>query len=110
VDRVASDRRDRSASRLHDSPDERDVFLLDLAIVELPRQLEVRGVVLRHDHHARRSAIESMDDPGRRSPPIAAEIGQVMQQRIDQRARRMSRARMHDHPGRLVQHGDVASW
>jgi hypothetical protein len=46
--------------------------------------------------------------PGRTAPPMPLRFGHVMQQRVDQRARRMSGARMHDHPRRLVQHGNVA--
>ena len=38
-----------------DAPDERDVFLLDFAIVELARQFLMRRVVLGDDHQARRS-------------------------------------------------------
>ena len=39
VGRIASDRRVDAAPGLHDAPDQRDVFLLDLAIVKLTRQL-----------------------------------------------------------------------
>jgi hypothetical protein len=59
---IAADGGVDAAPCLHDAPDERDVLLLDLAIVELPRQLLVRGVVLGHDHHARRAAIEAVHD------------------------------------------------
>ena len=51
-DRIAADRRVDPAPGLHDAPDERDVFLLDFAIVKLPRELLVRRVVLGHDHDA----------------------------------------------------------
>src|SRR6187402_3419861 len=49
--RIAADRRIDAASRLDDAPDERNVFLLDLAILELPCQFLMSGVVLRDDHH-----------------------------------------------------------
>ena len=62
VRRVAADRRVDAAAGLHHAPHERDVFLLDLAIVELTRQLLVRGVVLGDHHHARRAAIQPVHD------------------------------------------------
>ena len=49
---IASDRGVDAPAGLHDAPDERDVLLLDLAVVELPRELLVRGVVLGDHHHA----------------------------------------------------------
>ena len=45
-----------------DAPDQREVFLLDLAVVELARELPVRRVVLRGHHHARGAAIEPVHD------------------------------------------------
>ena len=59
--------RGRSARRcgagLDDTPDERDVLLLDLAVVELASELAMRGVVLGDHHHARGAAIEPVHDP-----------------------------------------------
>ena len=52
VDGVPSDRGVDAAPRLHNAPHERDVFLLDLAVVELPRELLMCGVVLRHHHES----------------------------------------------------------
>ena len=49
---VAPDRQVDAAPGLHDAPDQRHVFLLDLAVRELPRQRLVRRVVLGDDHHA----------------------------------------------------------
>ena len=49
VYRVASNRRFDAASRLHDAPDQGEVFLLDLPIVELPGERLVGPIVLRHD-------------------------------------------------------------
>ena len=102
VGRIAADRRVDPASRLHHAPDQRDVFLLDLAIVKLPRELLVRGVVLGDDHQPRRAAIEPMHDARPLFAADAAQIVDVMEQRVDERAARVARGGMHDHPGRLV--------
>ena len=51
-----------AASGLHDAPDQREVFLLDLTVVELPRERLVRPIVLRDDHQAGRAAIEPVHD------------------------------------------------
>ena len=107
MDRIAADRHVDPLALLHEPPHERDVSLLDLAIVKLPRQLLVRGVVLRHDHHARRAFVEAMHDAGAQLAADAAEIGDVMEQRVDQRARVVPGARMHHHAGRLVDDDDV---
>ena len=79
MDRIAADRGVDAAAGLHDAPDERDVFLLDFAIVKLPRELLMRGIVLRDDHHARRAAIEPMDDAGPQLAADAAQVGDVVQ-------------------------------
>ena len=108
VRRIAADRRVDAAAGHDLAPDERDVLLLDLAILKLPGELGVRGVVLGDDHQARRPAIEPVHDPRPLLAADAAEIVHVMEQRVDQRAGRMAGGRMHDHPGRLVDHDEVA--
>src|SRR5687768_1607025 len=60
IDGVAPDRGIDTPARLNDAPDERDVLLLDLAIVKLARELVMSGVALCHDHDARRAAIEAV--------------------------------------------------
>ena len=92
---------------VHQAPDERHVFLLDLAIVELPRQLAVRRVVLGDDHDAGRAAVEPVDDAGPQFAADAAQVVDVVQQRVDQRAVRVARRRVHHHAGRLVDDDDV---
>ena len=92
---------------LHDAPHERDVFLFDLAIVELPRQLDVRAVVLRHHHQARRSAIEAMHDARPQLAADAAEIVHLVEQRVDERALRVPGGGMHHHARRLVHDDEV---
>jgi hypothetical protein len=67
----------------------------------------VRRIILRDDHDARRPAIEPMDNARPDSAANAAEIADVVEQRIDERARRVAGAGMHHHPGRFVQHREV---
>ena len=87
---------------LDDAPHERDVFLFDLAVVELPRELGVRAVVLGDHHQARRAAIEAMHDARPQLAADAAEVVHLVQQRVDERALRVARGGMDDHAGRFV--------
>ena len=61
--------------------------------MKLPRQLLVRGVVLGHDHQARRAAIETMDDARPLFAADAAQVVDVVEQRVHERAARMARRR-----------------
>ena len=61
--------------RLHAAVDDREVSLLDPALLELLRQSPVRGVLLGHDHHARGVPVEAVDDAGARE--LLAYIGEV---------------------------------
>src|SRR4029450_4086526 len=70
VVRVASDGEVDPPGRLDDPPAERDVLLLDLALLELPRQLLLRPVVLGDDHPAGRALVQPVDDAG---PQLAAD-------------------------------------
>ena len=107
IGRVATDRRIDPSSGLHDPPDQRDVLLLDLAIVELTRQLLMRAVVLGDHHEPGRPSIEPVNDPWPQLAADAAEIGQMVKQRVHQRARPVSRCRVDHHPRRLVQHREI---
>ena len=93
---------------MHFAPHQRDVLLLDLAIVELPRELLVRRVVLGDDHQSRRAAVEPMHDARPLLAADAAQIVDMMQQRVDQRAAGVAGRRMHDHSGRLVDDDEIA--
>ena len=104
---VAPDRQVDPASGLHDAPDQRHVFLVHLAVLELLRQRLVRRIVLRDDHHARRALVQAMHDARTQLAADAAEIGDVVEQRVDQRARVVARRRVHDHAGGLVHDDDV---
>ena len=104
---ITADCRVDAPPRLHHAPHQRDVLLLDLAIVELARQLLMGGIVLGHDHHAGRAAVQPVHDAGPQLAADAAEIFHVVQQRVDQRAGGMARAGVDHHAGGLVDHGHV---
>ena len=106
---IAADRRVDPPSRLHLAPDERDVLLLDFAIVKLPRRAprgrrRVFATTISPD--VPRSSRCTM--PGRFSPPMPLRSLDVVQQRVDERAGRMPRRRMDDHSRRLVDDDEVA--
>ena len=75
--------------------------------MELPRQLVVRSVVLRDDHQ-QTAAVEAMDDSGPLFTADAAQVADVVEQRVHQRAAGMAGRRMHDHSGRLVDDHEIA--
>ena len=106
VVRIAADRRVDPAPGVDDAPDERHVFLLDLAIVELPRQLLVGPIVLGDDHQSRGPAIEPMHDPRPRSPPMPLRSLTWCSSAFTT-CRSGGRPRVHDHARRLVEHDDV---
>ena len=91
--RVAADRGLDALALLHQAPRQRDVFLLDFAVVELPRQLAVGLVVLGHHHDARRALVEAMDDARPHLAADAAQVLDVVEQGVDERAARDCRPR-----------------
>ena len=104
---VASDGRVDAAPRHHLAPHQCDVLLFNLAILKLPGQRVVRGVVLGDDDQAGRPAIEAVHDARTFLAADAAQVVEVMEQRVDERAARVSGRRMHDHAGRLVDDGEI---
>ena len=60
---------------MHLAPHQRDVFLLDFAVVKLPGQFLVRPVVLGDDHQARRALVQPVHDA---RPLLAADAAQVV--------------------------------
>src|SRR5262245_43658736 len=108
VRRVATDRRVDAPARLHDPPHQRHVFLLNVAIAKLPRQLFVRAVILGNHHQARGAPIETMHNPRPLLAANAAEIRHVVKKGVDQRAARMTRGGMDDHSRGLVDDDDIA--
>ena len=108
LDGIATDCGLDSPPGLHHTPDKRDIFLFDFAIVKLPRELLVRSIVLGDNHHSRRSAIQTMDDPRPCFTADTAQIVQVVQERVDQSTGRVARSGMDHHSRLFVQHRDVA--
>ena len=84
--RIAADWQIDPAARLHHAPHQRDVLLVDLAIVKLPRQRVVRGVILGDDHHARGALVQAVDDPRPELATNSAQIRDVVHERVDQGA------------------------
>ena len=107
VRRVASDRRVDPPSRVDFAPDERDVLLLDFPFAKLTRQLFMRRVVFRHDHQSGRSPIQPMDDTRPLLAADAAQIVDVVEQRVHERPARMTGRGMNDHAGGLVHHDEI---
>ena len=95
---------------LHLAVQQRDVGLLHGPFAKLLHQLLVRRVGPRDHHRPGRPLVETVNDPG---PQRAAHRGQsghpakAVQQRRHHRAAVRARARMDDHSGRLVDHGDI---
>jgi hypothetical protein len=72
--RIAADWRVDTLALLNQTPDKRDVLLVDFAIMELARQFLVRGIIFRDHHEAGRPFVKTMDDAG---PTLAADATQV---------------------------------
>ncbi len=105
--RIAADGLVDPPPGLDDAPDERDVFLLDFPVLKLPCQLLVGLIVLGDDHQSRGAAIETMHDSRARLAADPAQILDVVQQSIDERAARVPGPGMDDHPGGLVEDDDI---
>ena len=77
-------------------------------IGELRRQRPVRAIILGDHQEAARVLVEPVHDA---RPPDAADARQAVaamgDERVDERAARMPRRRMHDEPCRLVDHDEV---
>ena len=67
----------------------------------------MRGVVLRDDHQTRCAAVEPMDDPGSLLASNAAQVSDVMQERVDERAVSMTSGGMDDHSSGFVDNQQV---
>ena len=83
---IAADWRVDAAAGHHLAPHQRQVLLFDFALVELARQFFVRRVVLGDHHQPRRAAVEPVHDAGTLFAADAAEIVDVVEQRVHQRA------------------------
>ncbi len=103
MNRMPANRRvDRPARSPENAGDEREIDFCDLAIGELAGKLLVRGVVLRHDHRAAGLLIEPMHNAGTLLAADARQGGAMMQERIDQCVRLITRPRMNNEPGWLI--------
>ncbi len=105
---MAADRRiDRACLRGRRAPDEREIDALEPAAPAMVRELlgerAVRLVGLGHDQQPARVLVEAVHDAGPRHAADARQALAAMgDQRVDERAVRVARARMHDEPRRLV--------
>ena len=103
--RVAPDRGlDPADGGRHAALDERQVRLLDPSGLELGHDRGLRGVGPGDHQQPARIAVEAMDDArpldaGDAAPGLAVA---VRQERVDERAARMTGRRVDDEPGRLV--------
>ncbi len=102
LNRVAANRYVDCPPRSNGAPDERHVAFVDLALAKLACERGVGSVVLRNHHQARCAAVESMDDSGTDCTPHPAEITDVVEQRVDERAGGVARGWMDHHASGLV--------
>jgi hypothetical protein len=107
MDRIATDGDVDTLALMDHSPDQGNVFLLDFAVVKLPRQFLMGGIVLGHDHHPGCALVETVDDSRPQLAADPAEVGHVVQERVDQRSAAVSRPWMNYHAGRLVDDDQV---
>ena len=83
------------------------IGLLDRPLFELDRQVIQRRFGFGHHHDTGGVLIEPMHDPGPEFPPDAGQIPAMVKEGVDQGPGRMSRRRMHHHPGGLVDHQEM---
>ena len=88
------------------SPDEREVLLAEPLRLQLSSERQMRDVILRDDEHAARVLVEPMHDPGTRRR--AAGLGHdASDDRVHQRAGRVTVCGVHDQPRGLVHHDHI---
>ena len=87
---------------------QRQVRLLHLARLEGLLQRHQRLLVLGHDEAARGVLVQPVDDARAQLAAHARQVLHAVQQRVDQRAGRVARARVHDHARGLVDDDEVA--
>lgn len=102
IQRIPAEREIDGDARLHVAPYERRIALHDLSLPKLVSERGVGSIVLRYHHEAGRASVEPMDDSRSQLTPDAAEILNVMQERIDECAPPVTCRRMDNHPRRLV--------
>ena len=105
---MAADRRTDLAPVLGDrAADDRPIDALRRLFPNLLGEVDMRPIVLRRHHDARRVLVEPVHDARPYDAVDARQVLAVMEQRIDERAVRCSRRRMDDHAARLVDDDDV---
>src|SRR5260370_38536203 len=100
---VATDREgDLAFSNSRNSRDERQVFFLHRALLDLARKRSMREIRLGDDEHARGGTVEAMDDARPQLAPDALEIADVAEQGVDEGSRPVSRGGVHEEARRPV--------
>src|SRR5688572_23691011 len=89
IDRVAANWQVDTAPGLDYTPYERHVLLLNLAIVKLSGQFGMCAVVFRNYHQSGSAPVQPVHDTRSQRSANAAQIGDLVQQRVDERALRM---------------------
>ena len=84
-----------------------EVFLAELAVLELLGEALVSPLGFGHHHQAGGVEVEAVHDAGPQLAADAANVGAPRQQGVDQSAVGMARARVNREAGRLVHHDQV---
>lgn len=79
IHRISPDWEVDSPTRMHGSPHECNVVLLDQAVAELPRKVYVSKVILGDHHQSRCAAVEAVYDAGPSFATNAAKILHMVQ-------------------------------
>ena len=87
--------------------DQRQVNLPHRSRLECRLQRQQRALALRHHQTTGGVLVQPMGQTGPQLPADAGQVSNPMEQRIDQRARAVARARMDHHPGLLVEREQI---
>ena len=96
---------DSSCRGLQLAVEQRNVNLLDFALLKFFHEFSMRCVISSHDQRAGSSFVETMDDSGAQRPPDGGERAEAIEKRGRESAQDISASRMHDHAGGLVNYG-----
>ncbi len=100
--------RDRTLVLLDIAPHQRHVTAVDRMVEKLLCQRDVRPLVLGHDKQTRRILVDTMHQSGAHVALTEhRQMLQVERKSVDQRARIVAEARVHDHAGGLVDHQKI---
>ena len=97
--RMPADRRVDGAAARDVARGQREIFAGHGSRLQRPHERGVRGQGLGDDQEAARVLVEPVDDAGARH---LLQLRRMMEERVQQRARPVAGARMHDEPRRLV--------